>query len=759
MIDKWADRGRRGLSGVVEGLGQQGVHLDLDELAFLAQTYQSYTHEPSVPPWIITFVTRLSGARRTMSVLNPFGGNGLTGAILGRNLAQARVDVLCRQPSDCVVPDYLRVQKVRYLYGDLAHHARALAVPYDAVASFPPMGLPKEHTSIPAPDGTSVELYDDPSLLELAQVSPMLSPQGMAIWLVSTRFVMESGQKSVRRNLDSLGLHVSAMFHVPRGSFEYTGMAAELVVLERRQASKVFVGEIPKSSVGQDDMVRRFSARERGDTPSQGRLVDLETYAGLEALESQEELDRYSETSGLRPMRFSEVVMSVDEATSDHGKKAASDAPSALVFLPRSAMTPATANRTGVPDSSVASYFQLTVDRRALLPEYLVAFLNSREGRVFRRSLMQGITVPHISKARLQSSMLYLPSLAAQQGLTDAMSRIAASRAHLNDLESRLLSDPRRTTEVARSLRVFDAAQGFGYWLESLPFPLAAILRQYNVETDNKTKYELLLQFFEALTQFLATILLSASRSTPQRWEAARAKLGKSLHANNLSMNRSTFGLWSSVYGSLASNARNQLNGKELEREACLQAFHVDEAKIISTLCASEITGILQVTNGWRNTWTGHGGAVPPEEARDRLRQTEDKLLELRNQLGTVFDDYQLILPGRPAVLHGGIHKYLAKRVMGSNALLENLEVSLNEPAESESLYCYQPNQTSGLRLLGFLELRETPQPACFFFNRTERNGGLRFVSYQVNPQSERMEMADQEELLSIMHELDASGS
>jgi hypothetical protein len=756
-IDKWKDRGYGGLSGALGHLSEQGIHLDLDDIVFLAQTYRGYNFELSVPPWLVAFASRLLGARHITSVLDPFGGNGLAGATFARDLALSQVDVLCSQPSNCIVPDPLRGRNVRYLFGPVSEHVKDLAPVYEAIASFPPIGQQRRRTSVVAPDGSSVELHDDPSMLELARVSPLLSQQGMVVWLVAPRFATENGQGSVRKKLHLLGLHASAMFHIPRGSFTFMDMAAELVVLERHEWALVFVGEIPKDADAQDSLIRRFSRREQGATPSQGRLVNLDEYRGLESLESREALDRYGQTPGLHPVPFSEAVISVDEAASEHTEEPVSSEPSAFVFLPKASMTPALMGQATVVDPKRKSYVQLTVNRQVILPEYLVTFLDSREGHVFRRSLMSGSTTPRIDRSALQSSVLYLPPVTTQQDLAEGMNQIALLRADLNELESRLLSNPNDSPEIVRRLDAFDPGEGFGYWVESLPFPVATILRAYDVADDDKDKYELLLQFFEALAQLLATMLLSAWRSVPQLWESTRVKLGSNLRANHLSMAHSTFGLWSSIYGLLSKEVREKLSGKAADCESCLRVFHMGEPKTLGILCMSEITGILQTANGWRNAWRGHGGAVTPEEAADRLRLVDEKLLTLRNQLGTVFDSYQLVLPGRPTVMRGGIHKYLAKCVMGSNTLLGNVELLLNEAAESTSLCFYQPGQPSALRLVGFLELRETPQPACFFFSSTERNGGLRFVSYQVTPQSERTETVDQEELLGIMRELEAS--
>src|SRR5205823_14292929 len=52
-------------------------------------------------------------------------------------------------------------------------------------------------------------------------------------------------------------------------------------------------------------------------------------------------------------------------------------------------------------------------------------------------------------------------------------------------------------------------------WFETLPFPLASILRAWQAtpSQDFKTKHEHLLHFFEGTAQFISIIFLSAYRS------------------------------------------------------------------------------------------------------------------------------------------------------------------------------------------------------------------------------------------------------
>ena len=92
-------------------------------------------------------------------------------------------------------------------------------------------------------------------------------------------------------------------------------------------------------------------------------------------------------------------------------------------------------------------------------------------------------------------------------------------------------------------------AEHLDQWFETLPFPLASILRAWQAtpSQDFKTKHEHLLHFFEGTAEFLSVILLSAFSSNEAVFGAHKQKLTEALLKQNLSFQRATFGTWKLV--------------------------------------------------------------------------------------------------------------------------------------------------------------------------------------------------------------------
>ena len=72
---------------------------------------------------------------------------------------------------------------------------------------------------------------------------------------------------------------------------------------------------------------------------------------------------------------------------------------------------------------------------------------------------------------------------------------------------------PTCVLEMLRSAMARISANNYLSWAETLPFPVASILRLYHAEIDPQLKGDHLLDFFEALAQPWTSIELSAYSS------------------------------------------------------------------------------------------------------------------------------------------------------------------------------------------------------------------------------------------------------
>ena len=283
-------------------------------------------------------------------------------------------------------------------------------------------------------------------------------------------------------------------------------------------------------------------------------------------------------------------------------------------------------------------------------------------------------------------------------------------------------------------------AESLDQWFETLPFPLASILRAWQAtpSQDFKTKHEHLLHFFEGTAEFLGVIFLSAFSSNQGIFDPHKQQLQETMSKYNLSFERATFGTWKLVVEYLGKQTRGLLteDGKKPEdaqadRAVCADLFSDPSLTLPKALSRKEVAAILSVTNKMRNDWSGHGGVVGQEEAQLRNEQLLAEVQKLREAMEDTWAETQLVhaLHCRPK---RGLFENEVAVLMGSNSEFLKETRPMTAWLDVERLYLSKKDSGRALKLLPLVQVGPSPQSAknaCYFFSRLEK-GGARFVSY-----------------------------
>ncbi len=291
------------------------------------------------------------------------------------------------------------------------------------------------------------------------------------------------------------------------------------------------------------------------------------------------------------------------------------------------------------------------------------------------------------------------------------------------------------------------ASERLEQWFETLPFPLASILRAWQAtpSQDFRTKHEHLLHFFEGTAEFVSVILLSAFNSNEVIFEPHRRKLAAAMLKQNLTFKRATFGTWRLVMEYLGKQARGLLseNGKRPDdamndRAVCADMFADPSLSLPEALSRKELTDILSRTNKMRNDWSGHGGVVGQEEAESRNQQLLGEVQRLREAIADTWAETQLI-HALHCIPRRGVFENEVAILMGSNNEFLKETRAMGSWLDVERLYLSKKDSGRALKLLPLVQVGPSPQSAknaCYFFNRLERDGA-RFISYHFTDRPE----------------------
>lgn len=729
----------------------QGLTLSAADVLDLQDLGPGRMSPDYVPPLLARFAQLYIDPAKVTTILDPFGNAGLLAAWIAECFPAVRVDVATPRRDIGELTVTLGKSNLRVIPSDLKDATSALAARYDAIVTVPQIHLPPLQADL-IHDGRAVTVRDEATLVMLATLASRLSDHGYILAVVSPRFAFETKPRAVRTNLQALGLSLSALLQFPRETFAGTSISFELALLSRRKVDTLYVAELPSNLDDLPAFVARLKERKQGPTASQGRLVSPSGYRGLAALEARERYDKLAKGKGYAAIPFTVAVPSVRSPSTAAGEAEPFEEEPTAVYLPQMAKTNAQVRQADLPPR-LKSYLQLTTNPDVVLPEYLAQWLNTPLGHAFRESVMSGATIPRISAAAAEHAKLYLPGLKDQQHALEVLREIHRLQSDLRALEERLREQPTKAASVLTAVRTLNREEGFADWVETLPFPLAAILRTYHaVDSTPKDKYERLLHFFEAFTALIAAIHVSAARNSASAWSDAKNALRKTFADQHLSLRRASFGTWKTIAEYLGGQARALLSAKEDGPGTAMMRYVSGSREPIDFLASAEVVSLFQRVNTFRNRWTGHGGAVTPAEAEERHSLLAKDLERCRELVGSHFQQYQLLEAAECVVLDGPVFRCRVRRVMGSNPQLEHDHVDLATPATTGRLYFHNPGHSKALELLPFIQVQDAPQPASYFYNRVDGRES-QFVSYQFAAQSEIS--TTNVALLSVLGEFD----
>jgi hypothetical protein len=288
--------------------------------------------------------------------------------------------------------------------------------------------------------------------------------------------------------------------------------------------------------------------------------------------------------------------------------------------------------------------------------------------------------------------------------------------------------------EPARVYRT--AEEGLLPWAETLPFPLASILWQYEGELNERIKVDHLLKFFEALAQFAATVLLSACTSDHELFHANRSAWFRGNGHRALNMQRAAFGDWMELTERLAATLHAILEADGGGRRFG-ELFRAADLELAEALTDTELTAILRHAWSRRNNWLGHGGVAGQQVQRERLKELDDLLVRTRKVLGWSFETWKLLKPGQ-MTRSGKIFDLRAQILKGANSVFRRQQLKLGEALDTTRLYMLNEGNLHALELVPFIRVAEgsTGQEACYFYNRIDGDE-VRWVSYHFQAEPE----------------------
>ena len=763
-LDNLRGREFRSAEELVSHLKREHVKVSAKDLPAVSQFLSPKTASRGgpnfVPEWLVAVFSELVKGVPAKVICDPWAGVGTVLASV-RETTKAFKTLAFNQTADEVTLGRFFLPDAEWHAGDSLALLADIKEDFDIVAANLPFGAhAREPLTLADPQGEPVKLRDDLGHQILAASSVRLTEDGIGIFVVPPKFFFL--RESVFHSLDALGLGIEAALALPVGTFApLTNIETYLVVIRRHRVSRMFVGQLSNEPKTNSLVVSNLKTGQEGGSLELGRLVVAVSFRGLKRIRIEEQFEQAEQRFGVAPTRLQELATAVNLGRPGENF----DFPS----LENAIYVPLVGN-SNVLDSleectlKKQNYAQVAIDSVRSDAGFVARFLNSEFGKEVIEMNKTGAVIPKLNKQMLQELQVFVPVLERQMEILRIERKIAAEentvsglRNEISELRRLLWSDWQSVQVVNDRLDEFStrmsvdikrhSSEKLEEWVETLPFPLASILRAWRAtpSKDFKTRLEHLLRFFEATAEFVSVVMLSAFRSRPDVWESHRQKINESLAKRALSFERATFGTWRMVVEYFGKQTRKLLDGNEQDRALCADMFLDSDLAIPEALSDKGLVSVLSTTNKMRNDWTGHGGVIGQDKAQLRNEQVILQLQKVRGAMGDVWRAVELI-HALHTVPRRGMFENEVAILMGSNSDFLKETRSMSMWLDVEHLYLSGKDTSRALKLLPLVKVGPSPQSAknaCYFFNRLESDG-VRFISYHFVDQPELKEMTEE---------------
>jgi hypothetical protein len=726
-------------------LKQQTTPADPAALNTVAQIFgEWFTPHP-----VLLFAKYLMAIRKPQSILDPSAGNGILLASLAGE-SEAKGVGLIQNPSELEKAKLLGTgPEVEWRLGNPFQLLDRISESFDAVIGNLPFGMQREALRVSS-DGTVIEADDEKGRLILLLSALRLAPNGIGLFVVSNSFFYRSNENSVRHVLPRLGFRFSGCLSIPPGAFRpLAAIGGILLAIERGDSKKVFVGELSGDEERSELLAKNFADSIDGADLSLGKLIDLNNFREYPQLEEENRVSKMAAEFGAPRVALKSIASEFNLTKTDAFPERAN-----CVYLPLIGTSQAV-TELGAGTIKPHNYVQVVLNDSVADARYVAGFFNTPLGRTIRKSLCSGSYIPKITKASLQEASIYLPAREVQVQTISGATVLANASSHIRELEAKLWAQPKQIGNILASVNALSKKDSLPEWLDHLPFPLASILWTYHASgADPKARYEHLLHFFEALAEFMATVYLSGFSTQPGAFEAERHNLFSALEQAKVTVAHGTFGTWKTVVEYLGKRARHLLNGQPSDYDICSGLFCCGNDEVLEMLFSKSLVSIVQETNANRNQWTGHGGIVGIQAAEERHAGLLATVAKLRDVFGTIWDSFELVRPISCRV-RSGIFENEVDRLLGPRVPFERVQRKTSQPLDSDSLYLLPVHEARALKLMPLVKIMPAPrtaQNACYFYNRTQKDQQIRFVSYHFEHEAEVVDkFADTLEILHLI--------
>lgn len=565
------------------------------------------------------------------------------------------------------------------------------------------------------------------------QCVDLLSDSGYCIFTFGKMITLGSSSKWLA-GLEARGLYCNAIIDMPMGSYAPMTMVDTVIaIFSKNKTDKLFAALLSDESCAEKIVDNFLSNKVSSNGPKLGVYVegDVRCYSDFINISRVKNKNKsLAKAYNGQSIKVSEIGTVHAPDKNDEFQECEN-----AVYIPKLGNSPVV---TDVADFHIKAqnYFQIVVDTEKILPRYLAFFFNTEEGLNLRQLSYRGTTIKAFNTKLIGDMEIPCPSLELQSEYLKTYEQLEKLRVEIETLKDRLQKTPASYKNIRKEMKdINNNGDKFAQWIESLPYPIATILKRYSVSDDPTKKQETLFYFFEAYAIFEATLISAALNKNLIDCSA----LGD---VDPSYFEKASFGNWVRMDRALSNLFLDLINNSNEEQtKIALECFKTTDENLIKLLCNRNACNILDNAAKNRNSWKGHSGITSDALYMEHVEILDSQLRKLQESIKDLYERVRLI---RPLTLSfsNGVFSNKVEVLTGSNPIFTKETIESVTPLDNSKLYLQMIDTGEVLELPPYFILKNSPadaKNACYFYSRVE-SGSTRYVSYHYDGRPEDME-------------------
>ncbi|MDT0109668.1 hypothetical protein QJV45_04295 [Listeria booriae] len=679
--------------------------------------YETYT-----PDIVAYFLANFSKTIKAETILDPFAQYGkLVFEVSKHNTGMIKA-VSINIEGAKIIESFAgeKISVCRNDFMEMEHENK-----YDLIVSDLPLAAKKEDIY----NGMKI---NDLGLNIVAKCINLLNDDGYIIVTFSNNIVHSEKSLRILRHFEENSLFVNGVIDIPIGTYApKTNIPTKFVIFSKKKSAEKFIAQM--SNIDDcDEIVKCFVNGINSKNAENGLFIEHTKYADFSMYQRDINNLKLIKPFAGKLSSIKEIKNSIHRPDSNNNFQDIQNS----IFIPKIGISKVV---TSVDDFEIKAqnYIQVALNQELVSAKYASFFFNVPEGRHIRRKYQMGNYISSYNLATIEKVPFILPDNKTQADILDVYQEVEEVEAQLIAVKNKLLNNPAAYKNVQNGVKNINNTETLDDWIESIPFPVATILRKYITSSSNRDKQEILLKFFEALSELFATIFLSVMK-----------RVNKILKGSEIlndfdidSAEKASFGTWVKINSDFTKYVRVLLSGSAKKRDLVYLIFETSNTSIIERLCNKDLHKIIDKARERRNRWEAHSGIYSDATYLEHVEILHEELLKVRRILADVFDEVCLV---RASAIKkaSGLFINSIDLLMGSNRIFKKSTFESQVDAlDSDLLYLQLVNSNRVIELMPII-LMDPINNECHFYSRTNKMK-TEYISYNQEDNHEKEVLGD----------------